>query len=162
VKKNFDDIKKNLLNVNDFNMYKMLLNNYLFLKEMDKSITKAENSAEKLDANSLEDIIYLKNGIKLTEKEKILYDYNRIKKYILRNKEVIKKIDVNKLKNLQSSIENIENGIDNIEIKKEIVKIEMQLGMTVGFYSVVDLLVEDLNNELNEYKKSRVLEKWVT
>ena len=152
---------KNILekfNQNDYEETDFL--EYLTLLNMKRKLKKI-----KIDAMELENKIYSYKNKVLTDKERILFEYKYIIKYIRENWKEIKKLpkkDINELIYLFEELSKlIENGIENeknyedhsiYEIKKLTLQIQIKLDLGVTFYSVIDRMLTE-KNAGKEFKK---------
>ena len=122
---------------------------YLTLKKMFDKINKSNKSPIEL-----ENLIYSKNNKELNEKEKVYYEINRVFSKILEfaNSDYLS-IEVKTLKsNFLFVLENlleIENTKSNnyTDIKKKILELEILLNMKSGLYSIVPLMLEDMDSK---------------
>jgi len=120
---------------------------YLTIKKMYDKIVNSGKSGE-----DLEEEIYSKNNISLTETEKINFEIKRILDKLTPNYKLenIKEFD-NKLylhvSNVLNYLTLYKNGEDDtINLKKEILKLQIYLHMKTGLYSVVPLMIKDYDD----------------
>lgn len=146
--KNIDDNLKN-------DKYEIM--EYLTLKKMYEKIVNSGKSALEL-----EDEIYSKDNITLTEEEKIYFEVKRILNKVTSNYEL--KYISKKDKKLYSYMSNLINLLTEFKkgkldkndvLKKEILKTEIYLNMKTGLYSVV----RDMLKDYDDYKG--VLIRWI-
>ncbi|MBR3660353.1 MAG: hypothetical protein IKN63_00420 [Bacilli bacterium] len=139
--KNIDDNLKN-------DKYEIM--EYLTLKKMYEKIVNSGKSALEL-----EDEIYSKDNITLTEEEKIYFEVKRILNKVTSNYEL--KYISKKDKKLYSYMSNLINLLTEFKkgkldkndvLKKEILKTEIYLNMKTGLYSVV----RDMLKDYDDYK----------
>ena len=122
---------------------------YLTLKKMNDKITKSgKNGIE------LENEIYKKNNIVLTEKEKIYFEFNRIynvieKKYNEKDLSKTDKFLYNYFYDLINNLmENDKNNYkDCTDLKKKILNLEIYLNMKSGLYSIVPSMINEIDKE---------------
>lgn len=122
---------------------------YLTLKKMNDKITKSgKNGIE------LENEIYKKNNIVLTEKEKIYFEFNRIynvieKKYNEKDLSKTDKFLYNYFYDLINNLMEIDknNYKDCTDLKKKILNLEIYLNMKSGLYSIVPSMINEIDKE---------------
>ena len=103
----------------------------------------------------IENTIYVSNGKILSEKEKIFYECGRIRRFITVHRDSLKDIfykDLYRrlailLLKIGDKTFDFTNANTIIELKKDIVEIELLLGMKASFYSVVDSMKSDLEKK---------------
>lgn len=131
------------------NEFKMIAINRMYLK------MNLMNFNGKTSPMEIENTIYVSDGKVLSEKEKIFYECSRIRRFITINRDNLKDIFYKDIYRrlaiilLKIGDKDFDFNDDKtiIELKKDIIEIELLLGMKVSFYSVVDSMKSDLEKK---------------
>lgn len=122
---------------------------YLTLRKMYSKIVKS-----KKNALELENEIYSKNKIPLTEKEKIYFEVKRLYDKFYQNysfdnlSKVDEKLYVTMSNFIECLVWNQKNDFAlSLDLKKILIKLQIYLNMKTGFYSVVPDMLKEINND---------------
>ncbi len=144
--KNNDSLNNNIMADKNYNTDYIV---YLTLRKMYSRIVKSNKNALEL-----ENEIYSKNNVPLTEKEKIYFEVKRVydkfyQSYSLENLfKMDEKLYAIMSKFIECLVLNQKNdfALSN-DLKKILLKLQIHLNMKTGFYSVVPDMLKEINND---------------